>query len=271
MSNNNTSLTKKDLNKVVRRVALFENSINYERMQSLSFTYAILPVLKKFYSGEELTKALKRHLQFFNSNVLSASLIMGVTTSLEERRVNGDDISDEMINSVKSGLMGPGAGIGDALFWGTLVPLIGGLTASMAMNGNIFAPILHQILRIGVLIGFLSFGVKFGYREGLNVLDKVGSKGLEKLTNYSKILAATVIGGLVSTLVVAQTELTLKFGEMSIDLQSELLDAIAPNLLPLAVFVGVFYLINNKKFKPITMILLVFVFGLLASFFNILV
>lgn len=266
-----TSLSKKDLNQVVRRVALFENSINYERMQSFSFTYAILPILKKFYKDEDLTDAMKRHLQFFNTNVLFASLIMGVTISLEERRMKGDDITDEMINSIKSGLMGPGAGIGDALFWGTLVPLIGGLTASMAMTGNIFAPILHQILRIGIFVGILVFGVRFGYKEGLNVLDKVGKAGLEKLTNNSKLLAATVIGGLVSTLVVAQTDFVLTFGEMTINLQTELLDAIAPNLLPLTIFVGAFLLINKKKMKPLTVIGVIFVFGLAASYFGILV
>lgn len=45
---------------------------------------------------------------------------MGAAASMEEQKANGEPISDEAINSVKAGLMGPGAGIGDALFWGHL-------------------------------------------------------------------------------------------------------------------------------------------------------
>lgn len=268
---NKYEITKKDLNKVSRRVLMFENSINYERMQSYSFTYAIMPVLIQFYKEEDLSDSLERHLQFFNSNVLFAALVMGVTISLEEKRSQGEEITDEMINSIKSGLMGPGAGIGDALFWGTLVPLIGGLTASMAINGSIFAPILHQILRIGVFVSIVFFGVRFGYREGINVLDRIGQDGLQRLTENAKLLAATVIGGLVSTLVVAQTDFVLKFGEMTLNIQEELLDAIAPKLLPLFVFVGSYYLINKIKVKPLTMIAIIFIVGIIATYFGILV
>lgn len=264
-------VTRSDLNKVSRRVLMFENSINYERMQSYSFTYAIIPILEQLYKEEDLSNALKRHLQFFNSNVLFASLIMGVTISLEEKRAEGEEISDEMINSIKSGLMGPGAGIGDALFWGTLVPLIGGLTASMAMTGNIFAPILHQVLRIGIFAGIVFFGVHYGYREGINVLDKIGKEGLHRLTENAKLLAATVIGGLVSTLVIAKTDLVLTFGEMALNIQEDLLDAIAPNILPLLIFIGSYYLINKKKLKPITMIGLIFIVGILATYLGLLV
>src|SRR5699024_11201888 len=112
-----------------------------------------------------------------------------------EKKANGEPLTDEAINSVKVGLMGPGSGIGDALFWGTLVPLVGGLAAAIGANGQIIAPILHQIIRVGIWIPVIHFGVKFGYREGLNILEKAGEKGIQNITQGAIVLASTVIGG----------------------------------------------------------------------------
>lgn len=42
--------------------------------------------------------------------------------------------------------MGPLGGIGDALFWFTLVPITAGITANMAINGSIAGPILFLLI-----------------------------------------------------------------------------------------------------------------------------
>lgn len=264
-------ISEKALTKTAWRVLLFENSVNFERMQSFSFTYAMIPILKDLYkNAEDIKQGLKRHLQFFNSNVLSASFIVGAAASMEEQKANGEPISDEAINSVKAGLMGPGAGIGDALFWGTFVPLVGGLAAAMASKGYAFAPILHQIIRVGVWIAVIHFGVKFGYREGLAVLERAGQAGIQKITRGATILASTVIGGLVATLVNAKTELVITSGEVGINLQSDVLDPIAPNLIPLMLFILIYYLVSKRKWSPIAVIGFVFILGIGASFLNIL-
>ncbi|MBS4195779.1 PTS system mannose/fructose/sorbose family transporter subunit IID [Lederbergia citri] len=264
-------VSKKVLNAVARRVLLFENSVNFERMQSLAFTYTMIPVLKVLYKDkQELSKALQRHLQFFNSNVATASLITGVTVAMEEQKASGKDISDDTINGMKTGLMGPAAGIGDALFWGTFVPIVGGITASMAMSGNGFAPILHQIIRIIVYVAFTFLFVKFGYRQGINLFQMVGQDTVKKITQGSTILAATVIGGLVASLVHAQTGLAMKSGDMSIKIQ-EIADQMLPNLVPISIFFLVFYLLNKRKWSPLLVIGFVFLLGIVASYFKILI
>ena len=96
------------------------------------------------------------------------------------------------------------------------------------LKGYAFAPILHQIIRVGVWIAVIHFGVKFGYREGLAVLERAGQAGIQKITRSHTILAATVIGGLVATLVNAKTELVITSGEVGINLQSDVLDPLLP-------------------------------------------
>ena len=116
-------ITNKDLMKVWWRWVFFqEASVSYERLQAPGFFYAISPVLVKLYGDnpEELTAACKRHMQFYNSEPYCGLAIHGITLALEEERANGAPISDEAINSLKTGLMGPLAGIGDTINHGLL-------------------------------------------------------------------------------------------------------------------------------------------------------
>lgn len=267
----NIKVSRKALNAVIRRMFLFENSVNFERMQSLAFTFTMIPVLKELYKKkEDLSAALKRHLQFFNCNVFTGSLITGVTVAMEEQKAKGKDISGDSINSMKAGLMGPGSGIGDAIFWGTFVPIVGGITASMGHDGNAFAPILHQLIRVGVYVAAVILFVNFGYKQGINLFQFVGQEAVKKVTRGATILASIVIGGLVASLVTAQTPLAWKSGEADIKLQ-EIFDQILPNFIPLAVFFLLFYLLNKKKWSPIAVIIAIFGLGIVASYFNLLV
>ena len=61
---------------------------------------------------------------FFNSEGTFGGLILGVICSLEEERAGGAELPDEMFSGLKTGLMGPMAGIGDTIIWGTLRPII---------------------------------------------------------------------------------------------------------------------------------------------------
>ena len=105
-------LTEKDIKKAYMRwYNCCEISNSYERMQTVSFCYAISSVLKKLYpKKEEYVAALQRHLNFFNSQGIWGSSLLGVAMALEEEKAIGKDISDETIINVKTGLMGPMAG-----------------------------------------------------------------------------------------------------------------------------------------------------------------
>src|SRR5699024_6797805 len=265
---NDIKIPKKVLNAVSRRMLLFENSINFERMQSLALTYTLLPVIRFLYSDkQQRIEAMQRHLVFFNSNVSTASLIAGVAVAMEEEKANGKDISSEDINTVKTGLMGPASGIGDALFWGTFVPILGGIAASMGEDGNILAPILHQVARVGVYAILMFFFVRLGHSQGLNLFQYSDNDMLNKITQGAKILAAIVIGGLVASLVDAETGLSF----VDTDLQEDVFDEIIPNFMPLVIFFVLFYFLNRRKWSPITLILLIFALGIGLTYFDIFV
>ena len=120
-------ITKNELNKSFWIYQLgCELSNSYERLQSLVFCASMIPAIKKLYSDdkEAQKEALKRHLNFFNTEGTIGSSIQGIAIAMEEEKANGAAISDTAITSIKTGLMGPLAGIGDSIIWAGIMPLI---------------------------------------------------------------------------------------------------------------------------------------------------
>ncbi len=127
------------------RQFLLQACWNYEGMQNVGFAYSILPVLRERYEGrpEEFSRALKRHLEFFNTHPAMAAVILGATIRLEERVAEGK-ADPRAVGTFKVGLMGSLGAIGDSYFWGALKPM-----ASVA--GAILA-FVHPLLGIATLL-----------------------------------------------------------------------------------------------------------------------
>lgn len=87
---------------------------------------------------------MKRHLEFFNTQPFISAPIMGVTAAMEEQKASGQSIDNATISGVKVGLMGPLAGVGDPIYWGTLRPVLAALGASIALSGSLVGPVLSS-------------------------------------------------------------------------------------------------------------------------------
>lgn len=83
-------------------------------------------------------------------------------------------------------------------------------------------------------------------------------------------MGLSVVGALIATSVKVQTALNFKVGEVSLDLQTDILDKIMPALLPVLLTALVYKLLGNKKWTPTKLILLIIVISLVCSFFGIL-
>ena len=142
-------LNKKDLINIFIRSNFLLGSFNFERMQAIGFCVSLLPALRKVYKDDKpaMAAAMKRHLEFFNTQPFLATPIMGITAAMEEKKANGADISDQTISGVKVGLMGPLAGVGDPIFWGTLRPVLAALGAGIALQHHGPADLLPRLQR----------------------------------------------------------------------------------------------------------------------------
>ncbi|MFL0252796.1 PTS system mannose/fructose/sorbose family transporter subunit IID [Clostridium neuense] len=264
-TNSNTDskkITKKDLKKVFWRSFTLEGSWNYERMSHMGYAYAMVPILKKLYTKkEDLSKALKRHLEFMNITPHVATLLLGISTAMEEQNANDENFDESSISSVKTGLMGPIAGIGDSFVWGTLKIIAAGVGISLASQGNILGPILFLLI-FNVPLYILRYICMFsGYKLGTGLLSKVEESGvMGKVTYGAAILGVMVIGGMTATMVNFTLPFMIGTGKTAVKLQS-ILDGIMPALLPLGL-TGIIYYLLGKGAKSNYIILALVAMGI---------
>lgn len=198
MTENNYKLTKKDRLKVFWRSQFLQASWNFERMQNVGWAYAMIPALKKLYkTKEDRAQALKRHLEFFNTHPYLASPVLGVTLTLEEEKASGREIDNAAIQGVKIGMMGPLAGVGDPIFWGTLRPVLGAFAASLALSENWMGPIIFFLAWNIIRMAFLWYSQEFGYVQGGNIAQNLAGGLMQKLTQGASVLGMFIMGVLV--------------------------------------------------------------------------
>ena len=139
-------VTKKDLKKTADRYNFMAcNIFNYESQMGPAVAWAMTPVLRKIYKkDEEYKEALNNHFNYFNSTTVMSSMILGATLAIEEK----DGIeAKETVQSLKTSLMGPFAGVGDTLVWVLWPTIMGSISGYMAQQGNPLGAIIWFIAR----------------------------------------------------------------------------------------------------------------------------
>ena len=264
-------LTTRDLRRMYWRSTFLLGSFNFERMQAMGFCYTLMPAIRKVYRGDKAAEAaaLKRHLEFYNTHPWVSSVVFGVTAAMEEQKSKGEDISEETITSVKVGLMGPLAGVGDPIFWGTARPVLAALGASLALNGSIVGPLLFFI-GINVLRVLTRwYGLKFGYERGTEMVTEVGGGQLKKITQMAAIMGLFVMGALVSkwtTIKFPAVVSTVKNddGIVTDTTVQSILDQLLPGLAALGLTFLCMWLLN-KKVNALWIILGMFAVGIAGA------
>ena len=260
-------VTKKDLRKTAARYNFMAcNIFNYESQMGPAVAWAMAPVLRKIYKkNDEYKEALNNHFNYYNSTTVMSSVILGATLAIEEK----DGITaKETVQSLKTSLMGPFAGVGDTLVWLLWPTIMGSISGYMAQQGNPLGAIIWFICNIAFWFVKSKF-FEIGYKSGTKMITELGQK-LSAFTEAASIMGLSVVGALIATSVKVQTALNFKVGEVSLALQKDILDQIMPALLPVLLTALVYNLLGNKKWTPTKLILLIIVISLVCSFFGIL-
>jgi len=232
---------------------------NYEKMQGLGYYYSVYPLIKQIYGKIDVAaEAAINELQFFNTNNSMAPIILGVDSAIQEKQ---GIAAKDTVAGLKTGMMGPFAGIGDTLF--AVIPntIIGSIASYMALKGNPVGLILwiaYGFLRLGIMRSF--FGM--GYREGVKLIDSLGNR-LKKITSAANILGLTVIGALIPSVITAVFAYKYKQGGVKISLQ-DMADQIMPGLAPALVVLLAYWLLGRKKMNSTRVTLILIVVGILA-------
>ncbi len=200
-------LDQATLNKMAWRSCFLQGSFNYERMQAAGWLYSILPGLQKIHTNKnDLAASMSHNLEFFNTHPFLVTFVMGIVLSLEQNKV---DIPT--IRAVRVAAMGPLGGIGDALFWLTLVPITAGITSNMAINGNAAAPIIFLLIFNVVQFALRFWLMNWSYKLGTSAIDAL-TANMQAFTRAASIMGVFVVGCLVVTMGGTQINLQIPNG-----------------------------------------------------------
>ncbi len=265
-------ITKKDLLHGWVRWELFcESLYNYERMQGIGFVTAMVPILRKTTGGDKqkMIDGLKLHSMFFNTDHDFGGAIYGVCAAMEEQKALGADIPDEAFISLKAGLMGPCAGIGDTLSQVVLLPAVSVIFINLALQGATWAPLAYTIIFLAIFYGVGYLYLMVGYKSGGEAIIRlIGSNLFHKAIELANIVGCGVAGAMINNFVSFNWNVTMYENEQVVfDLQNDLFDALVPGLMPLLITLGIYYAI--KKGKSVTLIMVVlmvvsFILGILG-------
>jgi PTS system mannose-specific IID component len=249
-------ITKKDLNAVFWNHQTMSFPFNYEKLQTIGFCHSMLPVLKRLYQDadkETRVRALKRHLQFYNSQQNTGALIVGIAAAVEEKTSEDEK---EVVVAVKTGLMGPLAGLGDSLLKFTWLPICGSIGAVFALQGNILGPILMFIMFNLVNVLSKYYFIHWGYEKGIDLIEQTKKSNIiHRLTNFANVVGVIVLGSLAATTIKVSTPLVIKLEEQAIPVQ-EMFDKVMPNFLTLLFTLAVYFFL--KKFHGKHTVVLIF-------------
>lgn len=264
-------LSKKTLIKTWLWTTSTEACYNYERLQALGIANLMITPIRELYQTKaEQVRELKKYMVFYNSEVFTIGpIINGITCSMEEAKANGENITEKDINSVRTGLMGPVAGIGDTVMQGILFPILFGIGCSMALDGSYLGPIFATVVFELLIFGCGYFMFMTGYKQGKTSLLKILKNGtVDKIINAFSIVGLMVVGSMAATRVTVNTPLAVKVGQGVTKLQS-VLDSLAPGLIPLGITMLVWWMLR-KKVNTLVIIIAIFILGILGYYTGIL-
>jgi mannose/fructose/N-acetylgalactosamine-specific phosphotransferase system component IID len=268
------NITKGQLNWAVIRLWLFYTAGNsYERYQANGVVATMFPILKKLYKDkdDEMQEAMQRTSELFNAEDMTAALPIGIALSMEEQKSLGSPIDGELISETKAALFPPMAALGDTVNWATIVPVTLAIMCPYALGGA-WWPGIAAVVIAGILCNSqMFFLMHTGYRMGSRAIKQLIKTGaIEKILSMFTVLGMFVIGGMTSTLVHIKTPIEIAAGDTTINLQTDVLDALVPNLLTFIATMIVFRLLKSGKVSVIKIILGIVVVGLALGILGVL-
>ena len=258
------ALDKATINKMVWRSCQLQAAFNYERMQSAGWLWAILPGLQKIHTNkEDLALSMSHNMDFINTHPFLVTFVMGMVLSMEQQKVD-----TTTIRSVRISTAAPLGGIGDALFWYTLIPIVAGMTANMAINGNVLGPIIYFVVAFGVEMALRYVCLYWSYNLGTQAVVMMTANAKE-FTHAAATLGVFIVGALIANYGGGtQLGMVLENGESPIVIQSYL-DMILPCMLALGFTLLCYFLIKSKGWTASKCIFMLLIIGIVGCVFGI--
>lgn len=260
-------LTKKDLRRCLNRYIFTRQSpFNYETMQSGGWVYSIHPAMEKIYDGDAdlLAEKYKDHFKFYNTHPWMGNIILGACIAIESTK---DPDATKQAVEMRTALMGPLAGIGDAIIWIMFMTILGAVAAYMALEGSIVGWVIAEAIQL--VIWFAFYKLFFvAYEQGVTFVT-TRSAQLQHITEAASVLGLSVVGALVASTVNVKFGITMSYGEV-VQPVNDLLDSIIPHFGNVVTVALIYWGLGRKSMTSGKMIIIVLVAAIVLSAIGIL-
>lgn len=153
-------------------------NFNMKTMEANCLTMAMSPAIERFRVNDDAARrdAYLGYQESFNTNAVGLGLVVGVCCALERDEARGVAPRGSA-RMARATLMGPVAGLLDALLFGGLRTVAAGVAATLALSGSIVGPVVFAVL-FGAGQSALKWALlRRGYDEGLDVVDALCEGG----------------------------------------------------------------------------------------------
>lgn len=267
------TLSKKAIRKAYLDWMFFNLSVqNFELMEGPAIVKMLADVREEIYPNdkEAQKEMLERHTIFFNTEPNLGSIVPGIVLGMEYEMAQGGDVQPEFINSIKTALMGPFAGIGDSLLPGTLCPILLSIALGMCENGEIIGPIFYIISFLAIMLPLTWFLFSYGVKTEANAAELVLSGGIkDKVTKAAETVGLIVIGAVTASYTHVNIGLVYTSGDLSIDIAA-ILDSLMPGLSVLLMSFLAYVLMVKRKWSINKMMAFFLIVAVLGYFTTIL-
>lgn len=244
-----------------------------ETMQAPALVKMFGDIREDLYPNDkEKQKALmERHLPFFNTEPFIGCLIPGIALGMEAEKAAGEDIPDMLITSIKSALMGPFAGVGDALLPGTIIPILLAIGCGLSADGSITGAVFYAVAFLAIMLPLTWFLWNMGVNLGAKAAEVIlGNDLKDDLINALNTVGLMVVGCTACSY--ANINLAwqyIKDEVVLVDLNS-LINGVWPKLTVFLAAIGTYFLMAKKNWSTGKVILLYLVIAIVGYFTGIL-
>lgn len=236
-------LTVSDLDRCGRRWMLGASIYNYESQCAPAVMFATEPALRKIYAGDEegYRRSLLSTYRYYNATPQVSGLLLGAGLALEDK---GHNDAIDAVQDLKIGLMGSLSGVGDTIFAILIPTIFGSIAAYMGQAGNPVGVLLWLAVAIAIFVWKL-FDWRIGYKFGDKLFTTLAEK-MSVFTESTSALGMMVVGALIPTVIKVSCGLTFTMGDVTLDVQTGILDQIMVGMLPVIATAIVYALVKRK-------------------------
>jgi len=190
--------------RIFYRSFLLQAAWDYRHMQGVGFAFSLFPLLKRLHpNAQEQAAAVRRHLEFFNTQPYMAGIALGVAARQEEELAFEPSAARQArMAQLKRSMGSTLAGIGDPLFWGAWRPFC----ATAGAVALLVAPNVHcapWIVAASVILYNIQVwtwrwdGIRWGFEDGERVVVRLSQMRLQRRLRQMRwaTFALALLGG----------------------------------------------------------------------------